>query len=163
MGISCSVNSFPFFLSLLMVLTSRKIYLIALHPLKLPYNKAKAEREKDKIKKSFLKIPESISVKKVKFHSPLKVTKRKLNQRKITKIIMTISSFFYSLGYILIFHPTIVNTTMYLTKNFWYRNTWWPAGAELHKWDLWSTKYQRSFPIFWWFLLPFLVSCYTRS
>ena len=85
MGISCSVNSFPFFLSLFMVLTSCKIYLIALHPLKLPYNKAKAEREKDKIKKSFLKIPESISVKKVKFHSPLKVTKRKLNQRKITK------------------------------------------------------------------------------
>ena len=74
MGISCSVNSFPSFLSLLMVLISRKIYLIALHPLILPYNKAKAEREKDKIKKSFLKIPESISVKKVKFHSPLKVT-----------------------------------------------------------------------------------------
>ena len=94
MGISCSVNSFPFFLSLLMVLTSRKIYLIALHPLKLPYNKAKAEREKDKIKKSFLKIPESISVKKVKFHSPLKVTKRKLNQRKITKIIIKYFLFF---------------------------------------------------------------------
>ena len=83
MGISCSVNSFPFFLSLLMVLTSRKIYLIALYPLKLPYNKAAAEREKDNIKKSFLIIPESISVKNVKFHSPLKVTKRKLNEKEI--------------------------------------------------------------------------------
>ena len=65
-----------------MVLTSRNIYLIALYPLKLPYNKAAAEREKDNIKKSFFKTPESISVKNVKFHSPLKVTKRKLKQRE---------------------------------------------------------------------------------
>ena len=88
MGISCSVSSFPFFLSVLMLLTSRKIYLIALYPLKLPYNKAAAERENDNIKKSFFTIPESISVKNVKFHSPLKVTKRKLNEKEITKIMI---------------------------------------------------------------------------